>query len=256
MVTTEQIDALRIILRYLQYRSSPPGRMTMGQIADTLGIPGKRELNLFFGSKGSHATKVAFYHAVKPKLRRILAPEQDIPPSMRVICDTVFPGEGFHNTTSTIEENIVKHHVSIGLSAWGILCILKTEIDSLEGEKPNSDAFLEEWEKKLDFLKSLELKITSLVHSIDALHRPITTSTEVLTSASLIEDISTEFRVWLERNRPELVDWALRLPIAASSLGLLGLVGANMTWATPFVLASVGGERAIKVISALWRRDS
>ena len=54
-----------------------------------------------------------------------------------------------------------------------------------------------------------------------------------------------------EKNNPELVDAVMRLTPAATFLGILGMAGANMTWATPIVLAMCGGEKIVEMIRKL-----
>lgn len=252
MIKTEQIEAMRMLIRYLQYRSSPPGPLGMDAIAERLGVGQKRQLNKFFKNDADHGQAVAFFNAAKPKLREVLLEQAEIPPSVRVVCESVFPGEGFYEPGATVEENVQRYSVSISLSAWGILASVKEEIEDLNSKKPNDNEGLEDWEKKKAFLTGIERNISGLVDALDHLEP---TSKEVSEATRIINELSKEFQSWLEENRPELVDWTLRLPIAAASLGLLGLVGANMTWATPFVLASVGGSKAIKVISALRKAE-
>ena len=60
-----------------------------------------------------------------------------------------------------------------------------------------------------------------------------------------------EVEKWIIQNNPEMVDAVMRLTPATTFLGILGMTGASMVWATPIVLALCGGDKIIELIKKL-----
>lgn len=140
--------------------------------------------------------------------------------------------------------------VAVHISLVGLLDQLDDKRNQLEDTRPNSDEAVIERDKAIELLDFFEVRI-------EAIRRKISTSTAVgnelmaQEEVAIVQRVADEFRTWITKNNPEIVDAVMRLTPAATFLGILGLAGANMTWATPIVLAMCGGEKIVELIRKL-----
>lgn len=140
--------------------------------------------------------------------------------------------------------------VSVQIALVGLLDQVDDKRTQLEEERPNSEEAILERDKALELLDFFEVRV-------DALRRKVSQSSnagnELVTQDDLAiaQKVANEFKKWIEKNNPELVDAVMRLTPAATFLGILGMAGANMTWATPIVLAMCGGEKIVELIRKL-----
>ena len=93
---------------------------------------------------------------------------------------------------------------------------------------------------------SIEEKLGEISGGLSEISKTTDVKAEAEEAASILNQLHGEFEAWILENKPELVDWFVRLPSAALMIGLFSLAGANMAMATPFVLAAVGGKKFVE----------
>ncbi len=137
--------------------------------------------------------------------------------------------------------------LDIKLVSAGLLEQLRAVEDELEEERPNSDDALLIRNKSLELIEITRQSLLIMDKSISASLNIESAASGVL-DENMLHTISEEFRSWMLANKPEIVDVVMRLTPATAFLGLLGLAGANMAWATPVVLAMCGGSKIVEVL--------
>jgi len=140
--------------------------------------------------------------------------------------------------------------VSVHIALVGLLDQVDDKRGQLEEERPNSEEAILERDKALELLDFFEIRVDALRRKVS---QSSSTGNELVThqDLALVQQVTNEFKSWIEKNNPELVDAVMRLTPAATFLGILGMAGANMTWATPIVLAMCGGEKIVELIRKL-----
>lgn len=126
--------------------------------------------------------------------------------------------------------------------ALGVRNQLIQELERLHNSRPNSVPELENWSQKEEILEQLKPKIDKIVAALSVGDGYVNDHDAIRQTSELSSEISRELRKWIVDNKVEVVDWFFRLPVAAVMIGLLNTAGASMLWATPVVLAAVGGK--------------
>ncbi len=119
--------------------------------------------------------------------------------------------------------------------------------DDLEQERPNHPEGILAIEKSIEVIEMVE----GHLGRIDAALVPLIVSNTLNDDddvCSVLDQVAEEFKNWITENKPEVVDTVMRLTPATAFLGMLGLAGANMTWATPMVLAICGGKSVVEIL--------
>ena len=121
--------------------------------------------------------------------------------------------------------------------------------DDLEEERPNDPESVVAIEKSIEIidmvenhLERIDAVIVSSMSANDSNDHDVKT---------VVGQVADEFRNWIIDNKPEVVDAVMRLTPATAFLGVLGLAGANMAWATPIVLAICGGKSVVDVVKRI-----
>jgi NAD dependent epimerase/dehydratase family enzyme len=60
-------------------------------------------------------------------------------------------------------------------------------------------------------------------------------------------EFSQKIGEWWEKNAADITDIGVRMPVIVSSVALLKLAGAEMSFATPAVFALVGGPKIVEI---------
>ena len=145
-------------------------------------------------------------------------------------------------TTSRVEQNIT----AIYSNVHGLKAVVEKERLELEAERPNSDLGRDTQQEKVAFLLLIEEKLGEISGGLSEIFEATDIKGEAEETARILNQLRDEFEKWIRENKPELVDWFVRLPSAALMIGLFSLAGANMFMATPFVLAAVGGTKFVE----------
>ncbi|NVK34104.1 MAG: hypothetical protein HWE23_06475 [Rhodobacteraceae bacterium] len=124
---------------------------------------------------------------------------------------------------------------------------LATARDDLVEERPNHPDSVVAIQKSVELIDMVQNHISRIdavvVTSLGADQND--NDLDVRTTLELVAD---EFREWIIENKPEVVDAVMRLTPATAFLGMLGVAGANMAWATPIVLAICGGKSVVDIV--------
>ncbi|MCP4097038.1 MAG: leucine-rich repeat domain-containing protein [Planctomycetaceae bacterium] len=129
------------------------------------------------------------------------------------------------------------HTMAIGIRN-GIL----QEIERQRSSRPNTVDELENWSQKVAILEQLKSSFDTIIGVLDDRENTKNQLNAIRQTSELSSEISSELKQWIINNKVEVVDWFFRLPVAAMMIGLFNLAGASMIWATPIVLAAVGGN--------------
>ena len=152
--------------------------------------------------------------------------------------------------SSTVKSSQGNSVIHIQLLAISLQEQSRKCISELEDLRPNSDVGIQEQEMSLNWAKRLDQALVEIAHEIQIL-RLEHSNQDTSKFKEMIDELSQEFHSWIKNNKPELVDAVMRLTPATGFLGLLGVAGANMAWATPIVLAMCGGSKVISAIKEI-----
>lgn len=143
-------------------------------------------------------------------------------------------------------KSITENRLAVRIQVGGLRSTVAAE-RKLLGDKPNDPLRLDEWERKSELLEKLENGLAAVEANlpVEADGKP-REGDEI--AASQLQALANEFRQWLNTNRPEMVDWALRLGSASLFIGLMSFLGATMPVATSVILAMTCGTKARDVI--------
>lgn len=145
-------------------------------------------------------------------------------------------------TSTQINVNRTAVHIQIA----SILVSIKTEREAL-GAIPNDEEKLTTWEKQKEFLNNLEIKIDEVAELLPNVPDNIAHKTDEEVAEKFL-GLADEFTKWIKENKPEMVDWTMRLGSATSFIGMMGFLGASMPIATSVVLAMTCGPKARDII--------
>lgn len=121
--------------------------------------------------------------------------------------------------------------------------------DELQEERPNHPDSAFAIEKSIEIVDLVEAQLGRIDAVLVSSLKQASSDDEEL--RSVVGQVADEFRTWVTENSPEVVDAVMRLTPATAFLGLLGLAGANMAWATPIVLAICGGKPVVDVLKSI-----
>lgn len=124
---------------------------------------------------------------------------------------------------------------------------IDSELQQLEGERPNSTAAIDILHKKKEFLNQLKANLTYFILNLNGNNEE---------NSAILGQLASDLEEWLNNNGPELVDWAVRLSLITTFVGLLKILGAEMVIATPMVFAICGGDKAADVIEKIAHRNN
>ena len=152
-------------------------------------------------------------------------------------------------TKSLVSKQTIRDNIpEVVISAKNLQNLIASAISELEVQKPNSDENLAGWEAKLNLLKDIENKAAQIVDTLKGINSQCEITPAVEKSASLISELLIEFEVKIRKDKSEITDWFIRLPVALGFCGLAGVVGASMPVATPLILGYVCGEKMYKLV--------
>lgn len=139
--------------------------------------------------------------------------------------------------------------VEVGGAIYGLKQAVDDAKIRLASTRPNSDEGLAAHQVAVDLLNYIEIGTQEVHEKFEAL---LASQSEVDESElSVLHHLGDEFKDWLLRHKPELVDAAMRITPACAYLSALSMIGATMSWATPVVLALCGGGKIIEIIKGL-----
>jgi hypothetical protein len=131
--------------------------------------------------------------------------------------------------------------------------LARDEIGRLSGQHPNDPHTIENNKKQRDVLSILAdgfARLAAALMEYSEGPQPL-----LLGKAKQITDeIGARLKAWWNANAAEATDWCIRLPTITASIGAPGLVGADMSFATPLIGVIVGGQKAATVIKAVTKR--
>lgn len=139
-----------------------------------------------------------------------------------------------------------------------VLCSLLLEqiaeyVSDLHASTPNEPAALEIHQRVVSSISSLSQMVNETRVDLVAVARrqapeaAISSSKKIITLQSLFTRLVTD--------NPDLPGTTIRVSVAAGFIGLFSLAGANMTVATPTLLALFGGSQVVKTLKEILVKD-
>ena len=162
---------------------------------------------------------------------------------------TATTGPAIQRALSGIETD----YTSLIFLAISLERMARNEIDRLSGELPNDPHTIEDNKKRCDLLSILAdgfSRIAAALAEYSERPQPLLRGK----AKQIVDEVGAQLKAWWKANAAEATDWCIRLPMLTASIGALGLVGADMSFATPVVGVLVGGQKAATVIKATIKR--
>jgi hypothetical protein len=158
-------------------------------------------------------------------------------------------------TTASSSQQTASQEVAVATIQTKQLPAIRLSVESLKAQvardledhiaaKPNDEDKLSDWQDQHDLLAQVASRLGDIADVIDG-SDPTEPRAEAVEGA--LAGLAQEFENWFVENKPEVVDWVIRLPTSAGMIGLMGLVGANMFIATTAVLAYVGSDKMVRL---------
>jgi hypothetical protein len=129
----------------------------------------------------------------------------------------------------------------------------RDEIARLSSERPNDPHTIESNKRQSDLLSILAdgfAKLAAALEEYSKRPQPLLAGK----AKKIADEVGAQLKAWWEANAADARDWCIRLPIFTASIGALGLVGADMHFATPMVGVLVGGQKVITAIKVAKKR--
>jgi hypothetical protein len=190
-------------------------------------------------------------------------PTQELRPALFVNEDT-FPSPTVEQSeaasaTDTVDATVVRSVRTVRLRieqdcdqlllvASSLGQMARAEIARLASERPNDESSKARNAKQRELLEIFAEGFEQLASALAAFARNRNEPFLLGTAAAIVNAVAHEVEAWLAKNKAEAVDWGVKIPVIAAGVGLLGLVGADMTVATAVVGALVGGKPVIDAI--------
>jgi hypothetical protein len=155
--------------------------------------------------------------------------------------------------TQRAPSRIEADYINLFCLAISLERMARNEIDRLSGERPNDPHTIEDNKKRCDLLSILAdgfSRIAAALAEYSERPQPLLRGK----AKQIADEVGAQLKAWWKINAAEATDWCIRLPILSASLGALGLVGADMSFATPVVGVLIGGQKAATVIKATIKR--
>lgn len=126
---------------------------------------------------------------------------------------------------------------------------------SLLGNKPNEPERLKDWEKKVEFLSDFKDGLSEVSKLLDEAQSEV--NQEIFEqSSSLLQKVGIKVEDWFSSNSDKLVDWTAKLGVVAFFVGLMNLMGAEMTIATAAIFSKVCPEAITGAVNMVKSRKS
>jgi hypothetical protein len=146
---------------------------------------------------------------------------------------------------STIGDN----HQSLLALSLSLEHMARQEIDKLRAERPNDPTTAERTNEQIELLTILADGFAQIAVALgdigDNPDQPLLRGK----ARDAVNALGEQFQAWWNSNAADATDWALRGSFMVAVIGALGWAGADMRWATPGILAMVGGEKVAKVFA-------
>lgn len=162
------------------------------------------------------------------------------PPRLPLVEDLAFPQ---------------RNYAYLALLATSLEKLAREEIKRIDGDRPNEPTIIGENKRRRDLLTILANGFAKIAVALsDAAENP-DQSFLLGKAKAVVGALNDQIREWCQSNAADAIDWAIRIPVLASGVALLGLAGASMSYATLIVGAMVGGDKVAKVAQRLIKPD-
>jgi hypothetical protein len=162
--------------------------------------------------------------------------------------DNVQRVSGAQQSSDRSPGRIEKDWAELLVLASSLAQMAHTEIERLDAEQPNDPVTIENNRKQRALLVIFAEGFERIAAALKNFSGNQTEPRLLDKAKEVVTAVSKEIEAWFAKNANEVVDWGVRLPTFAAGVGMLGLVGADMTIATSAVAAIVGGTKVVNAI--------
>lgn len=217
-----------------------------------------------FGMSGSAETAANIAARVSRRTAALDQPGQPLPLVSPDVLDTAAPTDNGSPsgriiagespfTVTTLLSRIETDYSHLLFLAISLERLAREEIARLSGERPNDPQTVENNKKHCDLLSILAdgfARLSAALVEYSESPQPLLRGK----AKQIADEVGARLKAWWNANASEATDWCIRLPMLTASIGALGVVGADMSFATPLVGVLVGGQKAATVIKAVTKR--
>jgi hypothetical protein len=147
------------------------------------------------------------------------------------------PSPSFALNTPAIQRD----HASIMVMARAYERMARDGIKRLDNERPNQAEAIERNAREREMLSILAEGFAQIAAALEAFAKDPSQPVFLGRAQAAVNWVSEQLTLWLKANGQEAIGWAIKIPVFAASLPLLGWGGADMTYATIAMGAMLGG---------------
>ncbi len=156
------------------------------------------------------------------------------------------------STNAVAGSRIEKDHVQLLSMAQSLSVLACDEIAKLDAELPNDPDAIEKLKKQRELMEIFADGFEQIADALAALGTSPGEPVLLGRAARAVNRVGEQVTAWWKENGAEAMDWAIRVPVFAGGVALLGWAGADMTVGTTAIAALVGGK---KVLDTIRNRD-
>jgi hypothetical protein len=127
--------------------------------------------------------------------------------------------------------------------------LARDEIAKLASERPNDPFHIQRNKAQNELLEILADGFARISAALSAVIENPDQPILLGKASAVVNAVGLQLGEWLSTNATDATDWTLRGSFMVAVLAALGWAGADMSWATPGILALVGGEKVARVIA-------
>lgn len=150
------------------------------------------------------------------------------------------------NDNIPTNSRIVRDHANICSLAASLARLAREEIEKLKASPANHPETIERQKKELELLNIFANGFEEIVRALSSFEVGDTKALAKVEKAVL--SVGRQVERWCSENASQMVDWAVRIPVIAGGVALLGWAGADTTISTAVVSAIVGGPTVVEAI--------
>jgi hypothetical protein len=167
------------------------------------------------------------------------------------IDDTPIASSGSPSLAAAKNSRIERDHAELLLLALSLSQMARDEIVKLDAELPNHPETVAKHKKQRELLEIFADGFEKIAKALTAFAAKPNEPILLGKAGEVVNSVGELVTDWLKKNGAEVVDWAVRLPVLAAGVSLLGWAGADMLVGTTAVAALVGGKNVVTAIKGL-----
>jgi hypothetical protein len=147
-----------------------------------------------------------------------------------------------------ISSRIEEDRVQLLSLAQSLVILAHEELARLDANLPNDPERVEKYKKQRELMQIFADGFEQITKALTLLetrpHEPMLLGR----AGRVVRSVGEKITSWCRENGTEAMDWAVRVPVFAGGVAMLGWAGADMTVGTTAMAALVGGQRVLNAI--------